>query len=57
MAHKAAEAANAEGEGSGDPGAATLESGNGAGPGLSPDDLVKKIASAGGLGGRVLDGM
>jgi hypothetical protein len=56
MAHKAAEAANQEG--SGDPGAASLESGSGAGPAqMTEDDYVKAIAQAGGLGGRVLDGM
>lgn len=55
--YKAAELANAEGQGSGDPGAATLESGNGAGPGLSGDDLVKGIMQAGGRGGSVLDRM
>jgi hypothetical protein len=54
MANKAAEAANAE-QGSGDPGAAHLESGNGAGPGLTEADLVKQIAESGGRGSRVLD--
>lgn len=51
MAHKAAESANAEGEGSGDPGAASLESGNGAGPGLSEADVVQMVKDGGGRRG------
>jgi hypothetical protein len=57
MAHKAAETANQEGEGSGDPGAAHLESGNGAGPGMTQEDRVKQIMESGGRGSRVLDGI
>lgn len=54
MANKSAEQAN--NEGSGDPGAAHLESGGGAGPTPTPEDLVKGIMNAGnGLGARVLD--
>lgn len=56
MMDKAAESAN--GSGSTDPGAASLESGNGASPGAQPQvDLVKQIMEAGGRGNRVLDGM
>lgn len=57
MAHKAGESANSEG--SGDPGAAHLESGSGAGPGPTPADLVNQIVNpgTGQLGARVLDGM
>lgn len=56
MAHKAAEAANQEG--SGDPGAASLESGGGAGPApMSQEDRVKQIMGAGGRGSSVLDRM
>jgi hypothetical protein len=54
MAHKAAESANQEG--SGDPGAVTLESGNGASPGPTAEDLKKAIMNSGdGLGARVLN--
>jgi hypothetical protein len=56
MAHKAAEAANQEG--SGDPGAASLEAGGGAGPAqFSEADYVKAIRNAGGGGSNVLNGM
>lgn len=55
MMHKAAESANA-GQGSGDPGAAQLESGNGAGPGQTPADLKQSIMNAGhGRGSSVLN--
>jgi TolA-binding protein len=53
---KAREIANQEG--SGDPGAASLESGSGAGPAqMTQEDRVKQIMNAGGRGSRVLDGM
>lgn len=52
--HKGAETANQEG--SGDPGAVTLESAGGAGPGPSQEDLVNAIKNAGGgLGAKVLN--
>jgi hypothetical protein len=55
-ASKAREIANQEG--SGDPGAASLESGSGAGPAqMTQEDRVKQIMNAGGRGSRVLDGM
>lgn len=54
MANRAAEIANQEG--SGDPGAASLESGSGAGPGPTAEDLKKAIMNSGdGLGASVLN--
>lgn len=57
MSNKAAEIANNEGTNA--PGAAHLESGSGAGPAMTPADLVKQIAhpTSGQLGSRVLDGI
>jgi hypothetical protein len=57
MSDKAAQIAN--NEGSEAPGAAHLESGSGAGPAMTPADLVKQIAhpTSGQLGSRVLDGI
>lgn len=56
MAHKAAEAANQEG--SGDPGAAHLESGGGAGPAqMTQEDYVKAIRDSGRAGRQALDRM
>lgn len=51
MMGRAAESANAEQQGSGDPGAAHLESGAGAGPGQSQVDLKTMIMNGGGARG------
>lgn len=51
MMGRAAESANGEQQGSGDPGAAHLESGAGAGPGQAPVDLKQMIMNGGGTRG------